>query len=298
MKKVKEKSIEIESKNKQINKLIEDKTSIEASHVAMENEVDIDNLLHANLGDLTIKDIINLTDDNFPADLIDLDMTNLDIKTEQMDHSSSLSSMGLGSSVTAEEAVELLQIPNREENIETDLRLDKIEAVGSLPHSSSLEAKDDKACSNQKVSPFKIIKEDNQYQLAKKKKYLAFHQPTPVGSSSSKKRKFSPLTTDKSLSCPHCCKTYPRGSQWKLIKHLSSSHNNDISYPCQYCDKQFPCQSILKAHTLRHQLTHPWQCDKCGYKPVNIRSFIKHVKSAHEVTSLATVRRMLILSKD
>jgi hypothetical protein len=114
MKKVKEKSIEIESKNKQINKLIEDKTSIEASHVAMENEVDIDNLLHANLGDLTIKDIINLTDDNFPADLIDLDMTNLDIKTEQMDHSSSLSSMGLGSSVTAEEAVELLQIPNRE----------------------------------------------------------------------------------------------------------------------------------------------------------------------------------------
>ena len=121
-------------------------------------------------------------------------------------------------------------------------------------------------------------------------KHQANKQPFPREPAALKQLKFSHLESEKLLSsqcisCPHCGKSYPRPSQGKMVEHLSSFHNTVITYPCQYCDKQFTCQSTLTAHTVRHQMTQPWQCDKCGYKPVDLSNFVKHVKSVHGVAA-------------
>ena len=70
-----------------INRLNEDKAILEERHDVMEDEIDIEDLLKAKFGDLTMRDILNLTDVTFPADLIDLDFPKQDLKTEQIDQS-------------------------------------------------------------------------------------------------------------------------------------------------------------------------------------------------------------------
>jgi len=276
------KNNEIDSKNKLLNKLIEDKTKIEASIDVIEEEVDIDNLLHANL-DLTMKDILDLTDVTFPADLIDLDLPDLDIKNDIF-----LSSMNLGTSIKMMSQDLDQMIPNRDESSQMDLGENKVQPEEKPCCKVGNTSRNGIVCNfSVKVSPLKVNK--------KKRKKVVNNNPSYFGSSLSKSMKFSP-NAPQSISCPHCAMTYPRGKQWKLIEHLSKSHKNEITYPCQYCDKQFSCLSVLKAHTVRHQITHPWHCDKCGYKPEDIRSYIKHVKSVHEVQTLAMVRKLLLLN--
>ena len=46
--------------NKLINKLVEDSTRIESTEDLMEDDIDIENLLHANLGEVDLSDILNL----------------------------------------------------------------------------------------------------------------------------------------------------------------------------------------------------------------------------------------------
>jgi len=288
------KNNEIDSKNKLLNKLIEDKTKIEASIDVIEEEVDIDNLLHANL-DLTMKDILDLTDVTFPADLIDLDLPDLDIKNEYNDNVS-LSSMYLGISTKMRSQDLDQMIPNREGSFQMDLGENKVHPeekpcckVGNTPRNGNV-------CNfSVKVSPVKVNKEHDKHNFVKKRKKAVNNNHSSFESSSSKSMKFSP-NAPQSISCPHCAMTYPRGKQWKLIEHLSKSHKNEITYPCQHCDKQFSCQSILKAHIVRHKETHPWHCENCGYKPEDMRSFIKHVKIVHGEQSLAMARRLLLLN--
>ena len=117
---MKEKSREIGSKNIVIKRkrLDKEKSVLEARHDVMEDEIDIDDLLKANLGELTTKDILNLTDITFPVDLIDLDFPSLDLKTEQLYKSLPSSSIKLRkiSAGEAKEVSELFQIPNRGNN--------------------------------------------------------------------------------------------------------------------------------------------------------------------------------------
>jgi len=289
------KNNEIDSKNKLLNKLIEDKTKIEASIDVIEEEVDIDNLLHANL-DLTMKDILDLTDVTFPADLIDLDLPDLDIKDEHIGNVS-ISPMNLvTSTMTGSQDLEKM-IPNREESVQADLGGEKVLPEYKPCCKIGKTFENENVCNfSVNVSPLKLNKEGKQH-VVKKRKQVANKNKSSSGSSSSKKRKLSP-DAPQIISCPHCAQTYRRGKQWKLMDHLSKSHKTVITYPCQYCDKQFSCQSILQAHILGHQVTHPWHCGKCGYKPEDIRSFLKHVKSVHGVTSLSMARKELLLLKD
>ena len=74
-----------------VNSLIEEITMMEAKQDVIEDEIDIDNLLQANLGDMTIKDILNMTEATFPSDLVDLDFRHLDLQPNQCQSSPSTS---------------------------------------------------------------------------------------------------------------------------------------------------------------------------------------------------------------
>jgi len=286
-----EKSGEIGSKNIVIKRLINEKRVLEARHDIMEDEIDIDDLLKANLGERITKDVLNLTDITFPVDLIDLDFPNLDLKTEQLCESLPSSSIKLRkiSAAEAKDVSELFQIPNRGNNT----KLDKL--------NQPCKTKKEKMHRSQKVSPLKILKDVKDYKLVKKSQFGVIQKPSPLRLNS---QQFQPnssasekLLSSLSISCPHCEKTFPKSSQWMLVEHMYSSHNTAITYPCQFCDKQFTSKSIHTAHTMRHKSTYPWECDKCGYKPGDIRSFVKHVKSVHGVDCLEKARKMLLLSK-
>jgi len=283
---LKEKSREIDSKNLVIKRLIKEKSVLEARHDVMEDEIDIDDLLKANLGELITKDVLKLTDNTFPVDLIDLDFPSQDLKTDQLYKSLPSSSIKLRkiSAAEAKEVSELFQIPNRGNNTKTD----KQKKVG--------DTKKGKVPRFQKVSPLKILKDDKDFKLVKKSQKLPPLRPNY------QQFKPNPLASEKllsslTISCPHCDKTFPKSSQWRLVEHMNSSHNATITYPCQYCDKQFTYKSILTAHMMRHKSTYPWECGKCGYKPRDIRSFAKHVKSVHGVAHLEEARKMLLLNK-
>ena len=117
---VKEKNNEIEQKNKLINKLIGDKTRIESTQDVMEEDIDIDNLLHANLGEVDLSDILNFTDSVFPDsdDLASLDITNLVSADQNLSLSPASLRMATNTSYVVEE--EATQLPNREGSTEEE----------------------------------------------------------------------------------------------------------------------------------------------------------------------------------
>ena len=278
----------------------------------IDDDVDIDNLLDANLGDVSFTYLLSLIDSSFSADLIDLNLTNLDFMDMDSDQVKLPSSMAMDINTVfnAEEAL----LPNREAiyQINHDVKKKDLERIGgqrTCPRSSESVAGQGHAIKPQNykslkaVPPIKITKEYNKYKISKRRNLLVNSQSCPVGSSPSKQMKTSKMSRDISpapqfISCPLCSKKFLRGSQCKLTKHLSSSHNSDMAYSCKYCDKQFTCQSILTAHTVWHQLTNPWQCDECGGRFENIKQFIEHVKRNHQAVSLATVRRLLVSATD
>ena len=300
---VKGKCSEIESKNKLINKLIEDKTRIESTNEVMEEEFDIDNLLHVNLGEVYLTHF-NLSDSAFPEDLESLDMSNFVSDQAQLSLSPASLAMATNTTYVVQEEQELNQSPKRDPNWEGSTEIDQtVERKGLVGRMvdqkrSYLSTQESIIESNakQKVSPIKILEGEKQYQLASRNIQLADND-TPY-----KKLKLNPMSPKASspapscLSCPHCGKQFPLGGQWKLTRHISSFHSSSMLCSCQYCDKQFPCQSILTAHTEWHMLTNPWKCEECGSgcNVGNLTHFIKHVKSVHRVTSLARARRLLL----
>ena len=151
-----------------------------------------------------------------------------------------------------------------------------------------------KEISNLKVSPIKIIRGQNQYKLASKKRHDEQETQNCADTPSSKKPKIlgkAIPSAPQCLSCSHCNKKFPLGGQWKLTRHISSAHGNIMSYSCSYCDKQFPQQSILTAHSKWHEVTNPWQC---GYRLGSLAQFVKHLRSVHGVNSLDRARLLLI----
>ena len=182
---VKEKNNEIEQKNQLINKLIEDKTRIESTQDVMEEDIDIDNLLHANLGEVDLSDILNFTDSVFPDsdDLASLDITNL-VSADQslslsplnqsINHESILSPASLRMATSTSYVVEdeAAQLPNREGSTEEEqTTTSEVKGVvGRMVEQrrSFLSAQDEKM--KQKVSPIKILRGGNKYKLASRKR--------------------------------------------------------------------------------------------------------------------------------
>jgi len=295
---VKEKNNEIEHKNKLINKLMEDKTRIESTEDLMEDDIDIDNLLHANLGEVDLSDILNLNDSAFPDNLENLDITNM---MSEQSLSLSPASLGMATNTSYFVQEEPFQLPNREGSTEEEQSVEVKGPVGRMVEqkNSFLSASQEK--SQLKVSPIKIIRGENQYKLASRKRHDGQEALNCVDTPSSKKQKISGKaipSAPQCLSCSHCDKKFPLGGQWKLTRHISSVHGNIMSYSCQYCDKQFPHQSILLAHTKWHEVTNPWQCEECGYRLGSLAQFVKHVRSVHRVNSLDRARVLLVSTEN
>merc|ERR1712059_223331 len=91
---IKDKSLEVEAKNKMINKLIEDNTKHDFPGDAIE-DIDIDNLLHANLGDESLTNILSGT--GGLEDLVDMSFTNLETEEVSLP-ASSLDNLAVNSS--------------------------------------------------------------------------------------------------------------------------------------------------------------------------------------------------------
>ena len=289
---VQEKSIEIEHKNKLINKLIEDKTRIESTQDIVEDDIDIDNLLHANLGEVDINDILNFNDSVFPDDLDNLDITNL-----MPDQSLCLSPTSLNMATNTSYVVEeqLVQIPNREGSLEEE----SVEVKGvvgrMVEQRKSFLSTPQEKINCKKVSPIKILRGGNKYQLVSKKRSAADTPPEVPPCKLPKSAGKVVPTAPQCLSCPHCNKKFPLGGQWALTRHISSVHgSSNTTYSCQYCDKEFSYQSVLIAHMKWHEMTNPWQCGKCDYKLDSLEKFVKHVKRVHVVKNLAIAKTMLV----
>jgi len=272
---VKDKSIELETKNKLINKLMENKTQTESSSDNMENDIDIDNLLSANLGEVDFSDILNLNDSNFTEDLDKLDIINLEAEQATLPLSPSSMAMAVNTNYVVEDCCkedEVVQVPNREGS---DNKVMEDHEVKNL-----VERMVDQ---KQVVSPIRIIKGKNKYLVANKK------QEKVVDSQSS-----PPAGIANSLVCPHCGKSFPLGGQWKLTRHMNSVHGSSTQYICQYCDKHFPCKSVFTAHKTWHHQTNPWQCEVCEARLGDLTEFISHVRSLHQVSTWKQTRQVLI----
>jgi len=243
---IREKSSNIQLKHEKINGLMKTTADIDTGRHATEanNEDEyIDNLLKANLGISTVKEILSMTEATFPVDLVDLDFS---LHDDQQEYQSLITTKAV-------------------KEMKHEICSDKMKVPQLM-----------------QINEAKYIKEDQSSGEQEQDSNVPY--------------KLSTCSTEAILSsCPHCAKTFPRGSQF--LEHLQQYHNLN-PYHCQNCKKQFPSMSILTAHERRHKLMHPFKCRKCGYKPGSLTSFVKHVKSAHgvRVTSIGCVRNMLVLS--
>jgi len=259
--KIVEKSRHLKMKNEKINDLVD----IIAKH---DNEsyntdgddtnLDIDSLLKANFGYSNVNDIVNMTEASFPVDLFDLDFSILNL------HSS---------------AVTVLTQPSLLPQ-GSNSRCDQMRANDS----QSWEVKQEtNHCKIEDTSSGGAVHEDEVYNT---KGSLEARTVAPTNNESHNSKTIP-------LSCPYCVCSFPNGSHGILHKHMHRYHD----FQCQHCNKQLKSMSILIAHSRRHRL-YPFMCKECGYKPEGLESYVKHVKSAHEVTSIEGAKKLLLLSKN
>jgi len=288
-----EKTNEIEGKNKLINKLMEDKMRIDASNDVIEENIDIDNLLNANLGegDVDLDDILNMSTSAFPEDL-----GGLDINSMMQEQSLCLSPGSLDLATNTAYVVDEMpvQFPNREGSMESDEDGTVKTLVGRMVE----QKKTSNTFDNQKkVSPLKIIRGGNQFKVVDKKRSrgesfndVPEKKPKPSG-------KVLP-DAPQCLACSSCSKKFPLGGQWALERHVAAAHGEDSRDKncCQYCDKKFIYESCLAAHIRWHVATNPWQCGNCDYKIDGLEKFVKHVRGVHGVNSVENARKLLVSS--
>ena len=141
-----------------------------------------------------------------------------------------------------------------------------------------------------KVSPLKLIKENDQYKLSKRKR----KSDRPVAVDQVAKRK----TKGRSslLKCQHCDKEFPLGGAWQMKKHLLSKHKSqDQDLSCSICKKKFSIKSGLEAHLEMHKEIFPWKCGRrtCAGKFDKLTEFVVHLKSHHNISNVDKALKML-----
>jgi len=295
-KSINEKTNELEGKNKLINKLMEDRTRIEATNDTMEGDIDIDNLLTANFGgeEVDLNDLLNLSNSAFPDDL-----GNLDINSVMQEQSLCLSPSSLRLATNTSYVVDegSTQLPNREEGIDIEENGDVKSLVGRMvEQKKNFNLSKHEESQIKKVSPLKIIRGGNQFKLVGSKRPS---DESCEGTLAQKKPKSSGKVLPNApqcLACPQCTKKFPLGGQWALERHVLAAHSdaNRSQNCCQYCDKQFSYESCFAAHVRWHELTNPWKCGKCDYKIDGLDKFVKHVRSVHDVKSVESAKKLMV----
>jgi len=260
-KKIVEKSRHIELKNEKIKDLVDIIEKHDNESYVTEgddtNYEDIDSLLKANFGFSNVNDIVKMTEANFPIDLLDLDFSNENL------HSS---------------AVTVLTQPS-ELPQECNSRCDLMRANNSKSWEVKQETNHQCKIEDNRSG---AVHGDGVYNT---KVSLDARTVAPTDSNESHN------SESNHLLCPYCVCSFPYGDHGLLQKHMHRYHD----FQCQHCNKQFRSMSILIAHSRRHRL-YPFMCKECGYKPEGLESYVKHVKSAHEVTSIEGVKKLLLLA--
>ena len=100
---IEEKSEEIKSMDERVNNLVVELTMMGEGHELLEEEIDIENLLHTNIEDHVMEDILSTLDLTFPADLIDLELQST-YSRPQLSVNESMGQLRQISPVDAEEA--------------------------------------------------------------------------------------------------------------------------------------------------------------------------------------------------
>ena len=129
-----------------------------------------------------------------------------------------------------------------------------------------------------KVSPLKLVKENDRYKLSKRKCWSE-----PVTEAQRSKKKVVGGVSRAQSRCPHCGKQFPLGGAWKLKKHILKEHHEvENEKSCSICLKRLSLSCSLAAHMEMHKELFPWVCRPCGGKFENLTQFVKHVKSRHQ----------------
>jgi len=100
---IEEKSEEIKSMDERVNKLFVELTMMGEGHERLEEEIDLENLLHTNIEDHVMEDILGTLDLTFPSDLIDLEL-QITYSRPQLSVTESMGQLKQISPVDAEEA--------------------------------------------------------------------------------------------------------------------------------------------------------------------------------------------------
>ena len=129
-----------------------------------------------------------------------------------------------------------------------------------------------------KVSPLKLVKENDRYKLSKRK-----CSSEPVTEAQGRKKKVGGGTYRAQSRCPHCGKQFPLGGVWKLKKHILKEHQEvENEKSCSICLKKLSLSCSLAAHMEMHKELFPWVCRPCGGKFENLTQFVIHVRSRHQ----------------
>merc|ERR1719233_676800 len=204
-----EKTNEIEGKNKLLNKLMEDKMRMDTKNDVIEEEIDIVNLLNANLGDgdVDLDDILNMSNSAFPEDL-----GNLDITSMMQEQSLCLSPGSLDLATSSAYVVDEMpvQFPNREGSVQSDEDGTVKTLVGRMVDQKKTYYPID---NQKKVSPLKIIRGGNQFKVVDRKKSRrgSFNDDIPEKRPKSS-GKVLPVAP-QCLVCSHCSKKFPLGGK-------------------------------------------------------------------------------------
>jgi len=260
---LKEKCEEINFLDRRINTLMEEITMMEKDHAEFEKDLDLDNLLHAELGDLSIEDIIGTLDLSFPADLIDLHFPplNLSLQVEVARSQVTVSCLG-----------EMREV--------SPLEAQKATLAVNIVKKKLRNTQQFKSNRNPTKSHKEIVKKTRKSdkkngQAGEKLSSSCVNKKVPFAPSES-------LFTSQFISCPICNAIFSRSNQWMMLKHISDFHSNVINYPCQQCHKQFTCMSSLMAHGMTHFHTNSLKCCDYGYKESDLEQFVEHVENVHE----------------
>ena len=143
-----------------------------------------------------------------------------------------------------------------------------------------------------KISPLKFIKENDQYKLSKRKRDSdVMRQPE----AEVKKRRLNEGgKVNRNLQkCPHCPREFPLGGAWKLKKHILSNHKDlDQQSSCSICQQRFGRRSVLEAHMEKHRNPFPWNCELCGEGFDQLTVFVTHLKSRHEIRTVENTMKL------
>jgi len=242
---LREKCEEVKFLDGRINTLMEEITMMENGHAEFEKDLDLDNLLHAELGELSIEDIVGTLDLSFPAELIDLRFPPLNLNLQVVVARSQLTVSCLG------EMREVSPLEAQEATLAVNIVKKKLRNTQQFKSNRNpTKSHKEKVKKTRKSDKKKDQAGENLLSSCVKKK-------VPFAPSES-------LFTSQFISCPICNAIFSRSNQLMMLKHISDFHSNAINYPCQQCHKQFTCMSSLMAHGMTHVHTNSLKCCDCG----------------------------------